>query len=79
MEIRITKTAIKNIKKLDTPTRERVLNGIYKLPLGDIKRLQGYNNYYRLRVSDFRVIYTIAENTITILSVLPRGEVYKHI
>lgn len=79
MEIKITKTAVKNIKKLDTITKERILNGIYKLPLGDIKRLQGYNNYYRLRISDFRVIYSISENTITILSVLPRGEVYKHI
>lgn len=79
MEIQLTKTAVKNIKKLDTPTRDRVLNGIYKLPLGDIKRLQGYNNYYRLRIGDLRVIYSIAENTITVIAVLPRGEVYKHI
>lgn len=26
MEIQITKTAVKDIKKFDTPTRERVLN-----------------------------------------------------
>lgn len=79
MEILISKTAVKNIKKLDVPTRERVLNGIYKLPFGDVKRLQGYNNYFRLRIGDFRVIYTISENTITVMAVLPRGEVYKHI
>ena len=79
MEILITKTAVKNIKKLDTLTRERILNSIYKLPFGDVKRLQGYDNYYRLRIGDFRVIYSLANETITILSVLPRGEVYKHI
>lgn len=79
MEIQITKTAIKNIKKLDTVTRERVLNSISKLPMGDIKRLQGYNNYYRLRIGNFRIIYSIVESTITILSVLPRGEAYNHI
>lgn len=79
MDILITKTAIKNIKKLDTPARERILIGIYKLPFGDVKRLQGYDKYYRLRIGDFRIIYSLDGETITILAVLPRGEVYKHI
>lgn len=79
MEILITKTAIKNIKKLDTPTRERIISSIYKLPFGDVKRLQGYNNYYRLRVGDFRIIYSLEGESLTVSAVLPRGEVYKHI
>ena len=79
MKIFITKTAVKYIKKLDIPTRDRILSSIYKLPSGDVKRLQGYNNYYRLRVGDFRVIYSLEGETITISAVLPRGEVYKHI
>lgn len=79
MEIKITKTAIKDIKKLDATTRERILNGIYKLPDGDVKRLQGYAHYYRLRIGDFRVIYSFSNNTIIVSAVLPRGEVYKHI
>lgn len=79
MKIQITKTAVKDIKKLDTPTRERVLKGIYRLPLGDVKRLQGYVNYYRLRIGDFRVIYSVSGEAIIVSAVLPRGEVYKHI
>ena len=79
MEIQITKTAIKDIKKLDKPTRDRLLEGINKLPLGDVKRLQGYINYYRLRIGNFRVIYSFENGTIIIMAVLPRGEVYKHI
>lgn len=79
MEILITKTAFKNLKKLDRTTRDRILSSIYKLPMGDIKRLQGYNNYYRLRVGTFRVIYSLDNEMITILTVLPRGEVYKQI
>ena len=79
MEIKITKTAVKNIKKLDATTRERILNSIHKLPFGDIKRLQGYTNYYRLRVGDYRIIYMSEGNIITISAVLPRGEVYKNI
>ena len=79
MEIQITKTAVKDIKKLDTTTRDRILKGIYKLPAGDIKHLQGYSNYYRLRIGDFRIIYSVSKEIITISAVLPRGEVYKHI
>ena len=79
MEIQITKTAVKDIKKLDTSTRERILAGINKLPLGDVKRLQGYRNYYRLRIGDFRIIFSLNKDTITIMTVLPRGEVYKNI
>lgn len=79
MNIQITKTAIKSIKRLDAPTRERILNSINKLPSGDIKRLQRYSNYYRLRIGNFRVIYSSENDTITISDVLPRGEAYDHI
>ncbi len=78
MEIKITKTAVKDIKKLDTSTRERILNSINKLPFGDVKRLQGYINFYRLRVGNFRIIYSVSEDSIIVSAVLPRGEVYKH-
>ena len=37
MDIQITKTAVKDIKKLDTATRDRILKSIYKLPIGDVK------------------------------------------
>lgn len=79
MEIKITKSAVKDIKRLDAQTRNRILKGINKLPDGDVKRLQGYSNYYRLRVGDFRVIYIWEDNIITIAAVLPRGEAYKRI
>lgn len=79
MEFQITKAAIKSLKRLDARTRDRILSGIYKLPDGDIKRLQGYTSYYRLRIGDFRIIYTCKANIITVAAVLPRGEVYKHI
>lgn len=79
MNIKIAKSAVKFLKRLDVPARERIVNGINKLPCGDIKRLKGYFNYYRLRIGDFRVIYTFEDGDIVVLSVLPRGEVYKHI
>ena len=38
MEIQITKSALKDIKKHDKATIDRILKGIYNLPLGNIKR-----------------------------------------
>ena len=45
---------------------------------GDIKALSGdWDGYYRLRVGDFRVIFTIASEGIVILRVRHRSEVYR--
>lgn len=68
-----TKRAMKNIKSLDF----RVKDGIEKIPFGDIKKLQGYSNLYRLRIGDYRVIYEVWDEGIVIDAVLPRGEAYK--
>lgn len=77
VDLQITKTAIKSIKRLDKPMRDRILAGIKKLPLGDVKKLQGYEYFYRLRIGDYRIIYKLNGNTIIVSDVLPRGEAYK--
>ena len=77
VDLQITKTAIKSIKRLDKPMRDRILAGIKKLPLGDVKKLQGYEYFYRLRIGDYRIIYKFNGNTIIVSDVLPRGEAYK--
>ena len=79
MRLQITKTAERSIKKLDKATRSRVIAGIKKLPLDDIKKLKGYENSYRLRIGDYRVIYKSDGYTILIADVLPRGEAYKRL
>ena len=50
MRIKYSKEAIKHIKTLDKPTKQRIKLAIEKLPSGDIKKLVGYENDYRLRV-----------------------------
>lgn len=72
-----TKRAMKNIKSLDFRVKDRVKDGIEKIPFGDIKKLQGYSNLYRLRIGDYRVIYEVWDERIVIDAVLPRGEAYK--
>ncbi|MDD3138650.1 MAG: type II toxin-antitoxin system RelE/ParE family toxin [Lachnospiraceae bacterium] len=74
-----TKQAVKNIKNLDGTIKNRIKEGIEKIPFGDIKKLQGYNNLYRLRIGSYRVIYEVVADNIIIDAVLPRGEAYKRL
>ena len=61
MEIQYSKQALKFLKKQDVPTRKRIINSINLLPAGDVKALQGRNDY-RLRVGDYRIIFDINGN-----------------
>jgi len=79
MDIQYTKTAIKYIKSLDKATKQRLRNSIEKLPSGDVKKLQGFVNDYRLRIGDLRVLFSIDSDTIIIKCILPRGQAYKRL
>jgi len=50
------------------------------LPKGDVKKLKGYE-YYRLRVGDFRVIFTKNDEELVILviDIENRGQVYENL
>ncbi|MCM1468826.1 MAG: type II toxin-antitoxin system RelE/ParE family toxin [Alistipes sp.] len=78
----IKKMAEKFIEKLPQPEKERVLKAIYQLPEGnDIKELKGKKNkgLYRLRVGDYRVVYTIdnGELVVYVVDAGNRGAIYK--
>lgn len=78
--IEIDKRAVKFISKQSKPQKERILKAIYKLPAaGDIKAMQGYNGYYRLRVGDYRIIYTVNNDVllVRIIEIGNRGDIYK--
>lgn len=79
MQIRYERDAAKHIQAQDKPTRQRLKNAIEKLPDGDVKKLQGYKNDYRLRIGDLRVLFSIENDTITVKDVLPRGQAYKRL
>ena len=72
-----SKSSKKAIERMDASIKQRVRNGIYKLPNGDVKRLQGFTDLYRLRVGDWRIIFTMTSTEIFIEDVLPRGSAYK--
>ena len=79
MQIEYKRKAVKYINSCDSVIKKRLKEAIEKIPLGDIKKLQGYENDYRLRIGDLRVLFEIADDIITIKDIAPRGQVYKKI
>jgi mRNA interferase RelE/StbE len=77
--ISITKKAQKFITVQPKNRQEQLLKAIYRLPEGDTKPLAGKKDMHRLRVGNYRVIYTLYMNTMTILIVNAgnRGQIYK--
>ena len=76
----IMKPAKKFIERQTRRNQERLLTAIYRLPYeGDIKRLSGRDNVYRLRTGDFRVIYSVLDDIVTVAvsKAGNRGDVYK--
>lgn len=73
------KRCLKYLKKLDRNIQLRIIKAINQLPLGDVKRLQGNTENYRLRVGSYRIIFSRDDEKLIILiiGIAPRGEVYK--
>lgn len=78
-KIVVEKPAFKFIKKQTKQEQIRIYQAIENLPNGDTKPVQGHKGYYRLRVGDFRIIYTIdnGEYIICIIDAGNRGDIYK--
>lgn len=67
--ISIKKPAKKFIDKLPKNEKLRVIKAIERLPEGeDIKKLKGHDNIYRLRVGDYRILYTVDNGGSLLLS-----------
>jgi mRNA interferase RelE/StbE len=81
-QIRILPAAEKSLSKLPKKMQLRIQGAITVLasnPLPPVaKKLVGRDSY-RLRVSDYRIVYSIHENilTVKIISIRHRSEIYK--
>lgn len=79
-QIILQKRAKKFIDKLPKTEKLRLVSAIEQLPNGeDIKKLKGHSDLLRLRVGDYRIIYTV-DNGKCIVFVIDagnRGEIYK--
>lgn len=82
-EIHIERRAIKELEKIASEEQEYVLKKISAIlssnpfPTGNNpKRLKG-NYAFRLRISDYRVIYTIENNKVLVYAIRHRKDAYR--
>jgi mRNA interferase RelE/StbE len=80
--LRFTRSAERDLRRLDPPIRKRVLGALDRLVAEDrsldVRRLTG-SEHFRLRVGDWRVIFDYDRETETVLirRILPRGRAYE--
>lgn len=78
-KIFIKKRAKKFIDKLPKNERLRIVKAIELLPYGEnIKKLKGNDDLFRLRIGDYRIIYTVnhGELIVIVIDAGNRGEIY---
>ena len=82
-EIRLTKRVERQLSKLVPEVQIRLqiaIDALDENPRPDgVKKLKGKDNQYRLRVGDYRIIYTIEDQKLLIVVVQlgARSDVYK--
>ncbi len=81
MKVKLSKSAKKDIKKLDKDTRERVYKEIrlFRQGFTGIARLKGHKNIGKIKIGNYRIRYEIdRENKIaTITEVILRKDAYR--
>ena len=84
-KIVITKNAGRQLSKLPRTVRTKITRLIYELAVDyrptNSKKLSGYENLYRLRYSNYRIVYRIEHNVliITVVLVGHRRDVYRNL
>jgi len=82
--VQMTQAAVDDLESIHPVQREQILSAIKSLstnPLPSgirIKKLKGFKPpLYRLRSGDFRILYRIQSNDVTIMNVLDRKDLEK--
>lgn len=83
--VEVQKSAQKILRRLPRDLLNRLASEIEGLafeprPAG-CKKLAGFHDHYRVRVGDWRIIYTIQDDVLIVLvvEIAPRGGAYKNL
>ena len=81
MEIIFDDKAIKDLKKLSKNITKQIIDKIENLSkfpnTPNIKKLTNFYPPYRLKINDYRILFDIEDNLITIYRIKHRKESYK--
>lgn len=81
MKIQIDDKAIKDLSKLHKQEAKKILSKIEALEnypnVSNIKKLTNFEPPYRLRVGNYRVLFDIEDNEITVYAIKHRSKSYQ--
>jgi mRNA interferase RelE/StbE len=80
-QVRYTTQAERDMRRLDAAQQERIRGAVRRFAetgQGDVKKLQGRDREWRLRVGTWRAIFTFEQGrlVVLVLRVLPRRDAY---
>jgi len=85
-QVKIKRKALRKLQKLDQKRRKNVREIVLILktdPLpfrrADVNKLKGYDNIYRIRIGDLRIVYEVfwSVRTVIIHYIGPREKAYE--
>ena len=83
-QVEFSNSARKQFRKLPSDIQKRIQAKINELAIeprpNGVKKLQSDDNFYRIRVGDYRVVYEIKDDIllVIVMRVKHRSEVYKN-
>ena len=77
MEVEYSKQAIGYLEKQTERQSTRIRVSINNLPVGDVRKLKGIDNGYRLRIGSVRILFERYGGKVYIVKIDNRGDVYK--
>ena len=81
MMVILASSAKKDLKKLEKFTQLAVYKKLRSLEVDSlpqgVKKLSGYKNIYRIRIGKHRIVYQLDKNTIYIILIRHRRDIYK--
>jgi mRNA interferase RelE/StbE len=84
-KVELSPAALRQVRRLDGQIRRRVLAAVTALatvqrPAG-IRALTGHSGLLRIKVGDYRVVYTVQDDKLVVLVVTPghRRDVYRNL
>jgi mRNA interferase RelE/StbE len=87
MTIEYNAQFVKDLKSLrGTPSYARIRSLAFELmpemetteEIIHFSKLEGYENYYRIRVGDYRIGLKMEDKTVVLMRVLHRKEIYRY-
>ena len=65
------------VRKAISGAIKKIINATFLKEIPNVKKLKGHKNAYRIRVGDYRIGFFTEDDTIFIVTVLHRKDIYK--